>query len=231
MDGEAELYLTYNFRNMAMQQYQAAGKEDLAIELYEVAAAEDAYGLFTYYRTGTPVAIGKGGAKDPGHRVSFWQSRYYGRVFAMRGELEDETLLAFAQRLVARLPQEGEPPQLISSLPAQGLQEESVKFFHEKMAQDNIIWLVPDNILNLSRDTDAAVADYRRGSDVLRLLIVQYPEANVTAAVLKAVKGADVPGLAFVEQAGKHLVLVIGAKDANAKALGEEPLGALRQLK
>jgi len=231
MDGEAELYFTYNLQNLAMQEFQAAGKENLVIELYEVAAPADAYGLFTYYRTGAPVSVGKGGAKDSGRRVSFWQGRYYGRVFAMRGELDDETLLTFAQRLTARLPQEGEPPQFISSLPAQGLQAESIKFFHDKMAQNNVIWLVPENILNLSRETDAVVADYRRGSSVLRLLVVRYLDANAAAAALQAVKGADVPNLAYVGQAGKHLVLVIGAQDADAKALGEEASAALRQLK
>jgi hypothetical protein len=228
MNGEAELYFTFNFARLAMQQYQAAGKAPLAIELYEVAAPEDAYGLFTYYRGGEPADIGLGGDRETGHRLAFWQNRFYVRVFAMQDKLDDRVLTAFAEKLLALLPAGGEVPALANRLPAPGLQKESIKFFHDKMAQDNVIWLDAENILNLNRETDAVLADYRRGASDLQLLVVEYVDAGAASAAAKKTREAKLADLVSVEQSGKYLVAVVGVAGAEAKSLANEAKSVFR---
>lgn len=228
MNGEAELYFTYNFTRLFMQQYQTAGKAPLAIELYEVAATEDAYGLFTYYRGGEPTNIGLGGDREAGHRLAFWQNRFYVRVFAMQGQLDDQVLTAFAEKLLALLPAGGEVPALANRLPAPGLQKESIKFLHDKMAQDNVIWLDAENVLNLSRETDVVVADYRRGTTELRLLVAEYADASAASAAAKKTSEAKIADLASVEASGKYLIAVAAAPGAEAKALAGEAKASFR---
>ena len=137
-----------------MQQLEAAGQSPLVVELYQVSTPEDAYGLFTYYRTGAPVTVGNGGNLDAGYRLAFWQNHFYARVFSLEEPLADATLQAFANRLAALLPRGGGPARLIVRLPAQGLQAESIKFFHDKMIQDSVIWLGADNVLKLDLETE-----------------------------------------------------------------------------
>ena len=228
MNGEAELYFTFNFARLAMQQYQAAGKAPLAIELYEVAATEDAYGLFTYYRGGEPFSIGLGGDREANYRLAFWQNRFYVRVFAMQDKLDDQVLTAFAEKLLALLPADGEVPALANRLPAPGLQKESIKFFHDKMAQDNVIWLDAENILDLNRETDAVLADYRRGASDLQLLVVEYADAGAASAAAQKTREAKIEDIASVEPSGKYLVIVVGESGAEAKTLANEAKAVFR---
>ncbi len=227
MDGEAELYFTYRFARLVVGQYEGPGGMAMAVELYEVANPADAYGLYTYYHMGEPLDLGQGAVKEPGYRLTFWQNRFFARVFSMKDAIPDETLMAFARRLSALLPSGGEPPSLVDMLPLDGLRSGSVVFFHDKLVLDNLFWLGIDNALGLTRETDAVLGSYERSGTELQLLLVQYPSDKDAAETWPQVQAAEWPDVALRERAGVYIWLVAGDDSAAADALSREVAAGL----
>jgi len=217
MDGQAELFFVYNFERLATQEYQRGQEGPLIVEVYQVASPADAYGLFSFYTTGEPMDLGSGGAVEPGRLISFWQGRFYSRVFAY-GEVEQESLLALARQVLAGMPEppeskEGALPELVARLPQENLGPGSAKFFHQKLSLDNLIWLGDENILNLSEQTNAVLAVYTYGDIQAQLLVVEYPDAATAETAHTALEGSGLENLSAASQSVQYLVAVFEASD------------------
>lgn len=227
MDGQAELYFVYNFEKLAVQEYQRGQEGPIIVEVYQVATPADAYGLFSFYTTGELLDLGAGGAVEPG-LISFWQGRFYARVFAYR-EAEQESLAALARQVAAGMPEEGELPELVTSLPQENLVPRSARFFHQKLALDNLLWLGDENILNLSQQTDAVLAVYTYGDTQTQLLVVEYPDAAMAEAAHAALEGSGLENLSAAGQSAQYLVAVFETPDqAIANELVQKALASSR---
>jgi hypothetical protein len=227
MDGQAELFFVYNFEKLATQEYQRGGEGPIIVEVYQVTSPADAYGLFSFYATGEPLDLGAGGAVEPGRLVSFWQGRFYARVFAY-GEAEQESLSALARQVVAGMPEGGALPDLVTRLPQENLVPRSARFFHQKLSLDNLIWLGEENLLNLSQLTDAVLAVYTYGDTKAQLLVVEYPDATTAEAAHAALEGSDLENLSAAGQSAQYLVAVFEMPDqALARELLQKALANL----
>jgi hypothetical protein len=229
MDGQAELFFVYNFERLATQEYQRGQEGPIIVEVYQVASPADAYGLFSFYTTGEPMDLGAGGAVEPGRLFSFWQGRFYSRVFAY-GEVEQESLLALARQVVAGMPEsrEGALPELVTRLPQENLVPRSARFFHQKLSLDNLLWLGDENILNLSEQTNAVLAAYAYGDTKAQLLVVEYPDSAMVEAAHTALEGSGLENLAAAGQGNQYLVAVFEASDqASAHELLQKALEKL----
>jgi hypothetical protein len=231
MDGQAELFFVYNFERLAVQEYQRDQEGPIIVEVYQVTSPADAYGLFSFYTTGEPVDLGSGGAVEPGRLISFWQGRFYVRVFAYK-EAEQESLLALARQVAAGMPEppesgEGALPELVSRLPQENLLPGSVRFFHQKLSLDNLLWLGDENILNLSEQTSAVLAVYIYGDTRAQLLVVEYPDAAIAEAAHAALEASGLENMAAIGQRDQYLVAVFEALDqAIAHELLQEALAS-----
>jgi len=212
MDGQAELFFVYNFERLATQEYQRGQEGPIIVEVYQVASTADAYGLFSFYATGQPIDLGVGGAVEPGRLVSFWQGRFYARVFAYK-EADHESLSALACQVVAGMPEEGALPELVTRLPQENLVPGSARFFHQKLSLDNLLWLGDENILDLSEQTNAALAVYTYGDAKAQLLVVEYPDAATAEAAHAALEGSGLESLAAAGQSAQYLVAVFETPD------------------
>lgn len=215
MDGEAEMYFVFGFQEMRMQEYASGEGGPVRVEIYRLDADENAYGLFTFYRGGQLLEVGNEADLAPGGRLCFWQDCYFVRVFPIK-KVEEGTIQAFAQHVAGELPPGGTPPELVSKLPSEKLVPRSEKFFHEKLALDNVIWTVDENVLNLSTETDALAAAYDYGGVEVRLLIVAYPEAEAAAGAFRGLKAARGETLSAAQQRDRYLVAVFQAPDEGA---------------
>jgi len=220
MDGQAELFFVYNFEKLAVQEYQRGEEGPIIVEVYQVASPADAYGLFSFYATGQPIELGTGGAVEPGRLISFWQGRFYARVFAY-GEVERESLSALARQVAAGMPEEGGLPELVTRLPQENLVPGSARFFHQKLSLDNLIWLGDENILDLSEQTDAVLAAYTYADTQAQLLVVEYPDAATAEAAHAALEGSGLENLSAADQSARYLVAVFEAPD---QAIAQELL-------
>jgi len=214
MDGEAEMYFVYGFEEMLMQEYLGDEGGPVRVELYRVDRAENAYGLFTYYRGGQFLDVGNEGDVALGGRLCFWKDRHFARVFSIK-KVEEETVQTFARRLAGELPTGGTPPELVSKLPQEKLLPRSEKFFHGKLALDNIIWTAEENVLDLGPETDAVAASYDYGGTEVTLLIVAYSEARAAETAVRALQETGCETLSAAERRGRYLAAVFQAPDGS----------------
>jgi hypothetical protein len=225
VDGEADAYFVYAFEQAAVRTYENASGDTLRVEIWRTATPADAYGLYSGYRSGTPVAVGNEGDADPGRRIGFWQERYNVRLFALR-PVPEEQLLSFAEVLASALPNGGDQPALATNLPMDGLEERSVLFFREQLTLQDYVWLDGENLLGLGPKTEGVLATYQMDDNVLQLLLVHYPDAEASEAGLQALRSMPPDNLLVADRRGDVLGAVLGVGDeASARMLLANALG------
>jgi len=210
MDGAADLYFTYGFQELAVGLYRDAQDRAVQVEVYRTATDADAYGLFGYNAFGEAERIGVDGELESGSRLAFWQARTYVQIVA-RQQVQDEVLRAFAHAVSAALPEGGERPALVAALPTGGLAAGNVRFFREKMALDNLLWLGADDPLGLGPDTQGVVARYEVGGQPADLLLLAYPDAARAEAGLAGLRSAGIETLAGARVEGATLGAAFGS--------------------
>ena len=188
VNGQAEAIFAYGFEQVTVLDYQDTEGGVISIEVWQTASADDAYGLFTSFRSGSPAQIGNEGDIDPGRRLAFWQSQYYVRL-RTRQEVADADLWALAEAVAAELPSGGERPSLINRLPEEGIIESSIIFFHEEISVQARLWLGGTNLLGLGAEIDGALATYTLGEARALLILVEYPDLNDAVDGLAALQG------------------------------------------
>jgi hypothetical protein len=234
VDGQADAFFAYAFEQVATRDYEdTSGRSlridtsgrSLRIEIWQLETPVSAYGLYTTFRAGTPVAYGNEGVVDPGRRLDFWQDRYLVRLFALE-ELPDADLYAFAGEVAGALPSGGELPLLLYRLPQDGLRERDAVFFHEEISIQSYLWLGGENLLGLGPETNGLLARYDLGDGPALLLLVQYPEASAAAAGRDALLTGQVDGLVLADAHQDLLGAVFGEVDeAQARTLLMSALG------
>jgi len=111
------------------------------------------------------------------------------------------------------MPEEGALPELVTRLPQENLVPRSARFFHQKLSLDNLIWLGDVNILDLSEQTDAALAVYTYDDVKAQLLVVEYPNAATAEAAHTALEGSGLENLSATSQSARYLVAVFEMPD------------------
>lgn len=224
VDGQADSFFVYGFEQVATQRYQNADGVRLNAEIWRLATPADAYGLFSAGRAGTPAALGNEADTDPGLRVAFWQDRYFVSL-SVDQAVADNILMAFGHGIIELLPKGGETPAIVGRLPADGLVERSAIFFHEEMSIQMEIWLGGENLLGLSHDTNGVVGRYKIGEANAWLMLIEYPQANQTAAPLETLQDGQISDVVVAGSKGKLLGAVFGKVEAaQAQALLDEAL-------
>lgn len=227
IDGASEYFFTYTFEEVAVSRFEKTDGAKLNVEVWQLTAAEDAYGLFSGRTGGAAVSIG--GANEAeletGNRLVFWQSRFYVSITAFE-TIPDDDLRLFAEFISKKLPTGGERPQLVGRLPADGLIPGSVKFFHQELAIQDQLWLGGENVLGLGTDTDAVFARYKMGDAEWQLLLVQYPDTSQADAGLQILLKGGVEGVAATDLNGALLGVIFGQNGgSSAEALLAKALG------
>lgn len=228
VNGAADLYFSYGFEEAVVEPYVNQEGQSVRVEIYRLASEADAYGLYTYHSYGEPVALGVDGEREPGYRLAFWQASAFVQIVA-RQAVDDEALWALGQAVAVLLPQGGTRPALVEALPVDGQEPGSVRFFREKVALDNLLWLGPDDLLGLGPDVQGAVARYEVEGQAADLLLVAYPDAERAERALAALEGGEVEGRAAARVKGRVLGAAFGSLSTQAaeallaKALGSAP--------
>jgi hypothetical protein len=182
----------------------------------------DAYGIFSHSQEGGPDAgIGQG-SEYRGGLLYFWKDKYFACVYADRQTDESAAaVLALAKEIEKRLRERAELPHILNALPAAGLQDSSLKYFHQFATLNYHYYLAEDNILNLDEQTEAVLARYE--PDGALLLCVKYPDSAAAHQAIQNFAASYIPeavdGLAEIEsgkwvearQAADHLAIVFDA--------------------
>jgi hypothetical protein len=213
IDGQAEVYLAYGMERCLARRYSGPeGEPDIVLDLFELASAEDAYGVFTHDRDGDDIDIGQGALLRTGW-LSFWKGRWFGSVYA-EGESEPayEAVIAIARGAADTIIDEGEAPALVSELPVDGLDERSVRFFHTQEILNSVVYLGFDNVLQFGPETDAVLGKYERQDGRGWLLLVDYRDVETASWA----EGAGTEAGLAVRRDGARLAVVLAPEPASA---------------
>jgi hypothetical protein len=204
INGGAELYLAYGFREMVACRFQREGQPDIVADVFDMGSSEDAFGVFSAERLEAEVGIGQGSEYAAG-LLRFWKGPFFVSVWAEQETAEAESCVpALGAAIAEAIEPVGRRPQLLDLLPEQDLAETGVRYFHNHASLNLHYFLADDNLLNMSQRTEAVLAPYRISGDAVRLLLVRYTAAEEARDALGRFIGAYLPearntGVAQVE--------------------------------
>jgi len=131
IDGAAEIYLSYDFRELLVAQYQAKStKASLTVEIYDMGSGRNAFGIYSAerYPESRFLPIGNQGYLDEG-TLNFLAGRMYIKLLCFEGGAQSEEFLKlYAKEIVGKLKDLGSLPGLLQAFPRQGLIQNSEKF-------------------------------------------------------------------------------------------------------
>jgi len=177
IDGGAELYISYDFRNALSVKYTDAARNEIAVDIFEMGSAPDAFGVFAHSRETIDDRFGQGCEYAAG-LLTFWKDRYYVSILAYPETAEKRDVVFKLGRAIAgEIESDGPLPPIISLLPAENLLPETVRYFHHYIWLNSFYFVSNENVLNIGNDTPAALGKYQRNGAAFFLLLVRYPDA------------------------------------------------------
>jgi len=235
IDGAAELYLAYGFLGLKVWRYEKTGAPPINLEIYEQGSSEDAYGVFSFEQQDEPAGVGQG-SEFGGGLLRFWKGSYFVSVYAEgEGKGVEAAILDIGKAAAQAIPITGPEPKLVQFLPGKefGLVDRSIRFLKSHVLLNQRFFISHQNILNLSRKTDAVLAVYLRGGQKAHLLLIRYPSADEARISLESFRKAYMPDAGekdrvktedrkwtFSRQQKDYLLLVFGAPtESDAESL------------
>jgi Family of unknown function (DUF6599) len=194
MDGGAEVYLAFDFREVWKRRYAGPGGRELALDIFDMGTPGEAFGVFSCDRQDPGVGIGQDSEYGFG-LLRFWQGRYFVSVTASAEDEETgKTVLKLGQEVVKHLGPPGDLPELVNLLPRPSLRTDRTSFFHESVSLNNRFFVSAENILGLDRATDCVLAEYDPGpGGTAYLLLIRYPDAEKSMAARRTFLEAYIP--------------------------------------
>jgi hypothetical protein len=215
LNGGAAKYLAYAIKNLYVQEYQHVNSDQLVIaELYLLDSPQNAFGIYSCDSGGKHPSGMWVEASFEGGLLQFWQGRSYVRVYPRDPSAGgSDTVLKLGAAVSEALcsPEITTPglsrdaaesvgttdggeetesaplPEIVTLMPAKGLINDSLCFFHLQVSLNSIYYLSEKNLLQLNERTDAVSAEYRTSSDrTARVITVCYPDKDEALKAYKA---------------------------------------------
>jgi Family of unknown function (DUF6599) len=177
IDGGAELYISYGFKNAVSCRYTKAGQPDVTAEIFDLGSSADAFGIYSQTRDKEEKEYGQGSYYVSGAQF-FWKGKYW--VSLMTNETTDESvalLHSLAAYLDEKLTETGEIPAILSFLPAQERVPGGTLYFHHYIWLNSYYFIVSENIFGVDDHTPAVLAKYGTPEERMILLLIQYPDS------------------------------------------------------
>ncbi len=131
INGAAEIYLSYEFDQLIVAQYQKGETEDtMAIEIYDMGSNRNSFGIYSAerYPENAFMDIGVEGYLEEGS-LNFMMGRYYVKLLCFDcGEESDGVLKSFATEITKRVGDKGSFPDLLQIFPRHGLSKHTEKY-------------------------------------------------------------------------------------------------------
>jgi len=235
IDGGAELYLAYGFREVHVYTYTRAGQPDIIMGIYDMGTAKDAFGVFTSEREGDDIGIGQESEYEAG-LLRFYQGQFFVSIMTFQETSQSkQAVFSLARAVADAVESTGERPQLVSALPQAGLIKNSIRYFYRHTLLNLHYYVADENILLLDSTTEAVLAQYAADGQKAYLLLVQYPSNQGASTAFISFVNAYMPeatktGLVQTEngkwtaaQAQSRYVTVVfdAASDQSARLLLE----------
>lgn len=179
INGAAENFLNYDFKQLAVQNY-ANGQKSLSVEIYFHGTPENAFGIYSSEkpRAGNYLAIGAQGYAEEGI-LNFVSDAYYVKLNGFGLGQEGEAILtSLAQKITQAIAGKSVLPKILETFPAAGKLANSERF-------------ILNNFLGHDFLRSAYVADYRIGKQNFQLFIIQAGSEGEARAMLEKYAALD----------------------------------------
>jgi hypothetical protein len=201
INGAGEVYRSYAFEDVIVARYESLEGLGVTVELFDMGNPADAYGVFSYAREQEVTGIGTAFERR-GSILCFWQDRFYVCVAAEQRDPDPGPIIEEVARGVSQsLPAAGSRPSLVDMLPAEGLRPLSERFFHLHQTLNYHYYLIRENVLNLSAETDAVLGRYQPGSTIL--LIIDYRDEGAATEALVSFRNLSAQNRVSAETPGE----------------------------
>ncbi|MCX6571037.1 MAG: hypothetical protein NT006_06415 [Candidatus Aminicenantes bacterium] len=131
IDGAAESYLSYDFRELLVVDLEKKGTEaTLTLEIYDMGSPVNAFGIFgaERYPENRAVSIGELGYLE-GEALNFMSGRFYVKMLSFGlGEETGSILAGVGAQVAAAVKEKGTLPALVLVFPRKGLVAQSEKY-------------------------------------------------------------------------------------------------------
>ncbi len=133
INGAAEIYLAYDFKELMVGQYEKdkeVEEASLSVEIYDMGNEKNSFGIYSAERFSESqfIPIGNQGYLEEG-TLNFVVGRYYIKLLCFDcGEKSDEILKSFSSKIVNRVEDKGQFPPALSHFPREGLIQNTEKY-------------------------------------------------------------------------------------------------------
>jgi hypothetical protein len=183
MNGGAEMYLSYGLVGMTGCKYNGDDLPQITVEIYEMTNPKNAFGVFTQSRDKEEYDYGQGSQSFPDF-ILFWKGHYFVVVNTHQAIPESEEAIQYLARLIDNsIPETGEIPAIVNSLPKEDLAEAGFLYFHHYIWLNAYFFIADHNIIHVDEQTDAVLAKYGEANARSYLLLAEYldPEKALEA--------------------------------------------------
>lgn len=184
IDGAAEIYIGYDFKQLIVGQYKKDDSEaSLSVEIYDMGHEKNSFGIYSAERFPDSrfISIGNQGYLEEG-TLNFIVGSYYVKLLFFDGREESESLLRqFSLEIVKEVKEKGQLPSLLEVFPQHGLIPYSEKY-------------ILHNFMGYHFFHDGYLADFKQGDLEFECFLIEGKEAAEAQSMLEqflAVKGKE----------------------------------------
>ena len=234
INGAAEIYLSYDFQELIVAQYQKKGTENqVAVEIYDMGASTTSFGIYSAerYTDNVFIPMGVQGYLEEGS-LNFLVGRYYIKLLCFDcGETSEQTLKEFALGIVKHVKEPGGFPGLLQAFSAKGRLANSEKFIlHNVMGYGFLHHGFLASYRLDDMDFDCFVLVGKDAADAQNMLS-RYQEAKGKSSVQEISQGYLIQDKyyhnIYISRVGHYLCGVMKIKEGKEK-IGEEYLASLK---
>lgn len=175
IDGAAESYLSYEFKELAVAPYKRVNATaTLTVEIYRMGSAKNAFGIYSAerYPESHFLEIGGQGYMEEG-ALNFFLGDKYVKLLSFEAGTEGEAiLLLFARKIVQAVGEKGSLPEILQCFPRENLVANSEKF-------------ILRNFLGYEFLHDGYLASYKVDDEEFELFLIEGKDEAEAASMLE----------------------------------------------
>lgn len=178
INGAGEVYKAYNMRLCLSRQYVKRGEPKIILDIFDMGSSADAFGVFTHDTDGDIIAVGQDARYRPGW-LSFWQQHYFVSIYMEEeSPAAEQAVKELGLEIAKLIGGKGNRPRLLKRFPDEGLITGSIRYLHHPIVLNYHFYISDENILNISPQTEAALAAYKRKGQKALILLVSYSQTD-----------------------------------------------------
>ncbi|MGC9472373.1 MAG: DUF6599 family protein [Bacteroidales bacterium] len=178
INGGAELYLSYGFREVLSRRYECPGNPCIQVEIFDMIEPANAFGIYTQTREEEGNEYGQGSQVLPG-AVLFWKGPFYISVISeYETPASEEMIRWLAAYIDSRISSTGEIPAVVRALPRDGLDEGSVVYFRHYVWANRYYYIADGNVFGIENDTQCCLGRYTSPQGSYYVLLMDFPSGE-----------------------------------------------------